>query len=187
MRTVGEMRVALALTMLLVLAASFARAQEDFAKSVYTEIENSIRNEYEGMIGSIMRNSMAQPPKDEDEQATRAQQIEREKARVKLLTYNKAALFAFCAADADRARGPGAPPVRSEQNLFLRTCVELKFDQMRKFANISSYAGLFFPDRIAPCGSARACPSGRRYCRPTTFWRLASHGSTISNATAIAS
>jgi hypothetical protein len=166
------MKPAFASLILLFLAAALARGQEDFAKTVYAEIENSARNEYEAMIGSIMRDAMAHPPKDDEEQAKRAQQIEREKGRLKLLTYNKAALFAFCAADADRARGPGAPPVRSEQNLILRTCVELKFDQMRKFANISSYGGLFFPERLAPCGERARLPEREKVLPPYDFLEI---------------
>ena len=158
--------------LLLALAATPAHAQEDFAKSVYAEIENGIRNEYDAMIGMIMRGFMARPPRDDEERAKRAQQIERETGRAKLLAYNKAALFAYCAADADRARAPGAPPVRSDQNLILRTCVELQFEHMRKFANISSYGGLFFPERLAPCGERARLPEREKVLPPYEFLEL---------------
>jgi hypothetical protein len=169
----GCIRTASALLALLALVATPAHAQEDdFAKSVYEEIGNGVRNEYDGMIGEMRRNSMAHPPQDEEEQAKRDEQIKRETARLKSFAYNKAALFAFCAADADRARGPGAPPVRGEQNLVLRTCVELKFDQMRKFANISSYGALFFPERIAPCGERARLPEREKLLPPYEFLHI---------------
>ena len=158
--------------MLLLTATAPAGAQEDFAKSVYAEIENGVHNEYDAMISAILRNSVVNPPKDDEEKAKREQQIERERGRVKLLTYNKAALFAFCAADAERARSPGAPPVRGEQNLILRTCVELKFEQMRRFANISSYGGLFFPERLAPCGERARLPEREKILPPYDFLEM---------------
>ena len=168
-----RMKAVLAFLAVLALTAIPARAQEeDFAKSVYEEIGNSVRNEYEGMIGAMTRDSMAHAPKDEEERAKRDEQIKRETARLKTFAYNKAALFAFCAADADRARGPGAPPIRGEQNLILRTCVELKFDQMRKFANISSYGALFFPERIAPCGERARLPEREKLLPPYEFLQI---------------
>lgn len=158
--------------LLLLLAALPARAQQEFVKLVYAEIENGVQSEYDAMIGGIMRNSMAHPPKDDEEQARRGRQIEREKERAKLFAYNKAAMFAYCAADAERARAPGAPPVRGEQNLIMRTCVELKFEQMRKFANISSYGGLFFPERIAPCGERARLPERETMLPPYDFLQI---------------
>jgi len=88
------------------------------------------------------------------------------------LSYNKAALFAGCAADAARARLPGAPPIRGDQDPVLRTCLEFKFDQLRKFANISSYAELFFPERIAPCEQSTHLPEVEKALPPYDFLEL---------------
>ena len=160
------------LAILLALAHAPARAQDDFAKEVYAEIGNSVRAEYDAMVGAIERRSMANPPPDEAARIRRADEVEKEKQRVKLLTYNKAVLFVGCAADAARAREPGAPRIRGDQDPVLRACLESKFDQLRKFANISSYAELFFPERIAPCEQSSHLPELETVLPPYDFLEI---------------
>ena len=81
-------------------------------------------------------------------------------------------MFALCAADAERARAPGTPSIRAGQNLMLGTCVEVKFDQLRKFTNLLSYAAMFFPDRIAPCGERSRLPDLEKALPPYDFIEL---------------
>jgi hypothetical protein len=157
---------------LLALAITPAWAQDDFAKEIYAEIGNSVRAEYETMLAAIARDSLTNPPRDEVSRIQRAGELEKEKRRVKLLTYNKAALFAGCAAEAARAREPGMPRLRGDQDPVLRACLEFKFDQLRKFANISSYAELFFPQRIAPCEQNTHLPEVEKALPPYEFLEM---------------
>jgi hypothetical protein len=172
MRMAVEMRVLAACFVVVLTAAPALPQEQDFGRSVYDEIGNSVRTEYEAMMASVMRESFARPPRNEEEQQKRDRQIEDQKARIKMLAYNKAALFASCATEAELARG-NAPPVPGAQNLILRTCVELKFDQMRKFANVSSYGALFFPERIAPCGERSRLPEREKLLPPYDFLEIA--------------
>jgi hypothetical protein len=153
-------------------AASPARAEDDFAKAIYGDIENNVRDEYGAMAAAITRELAANPPQDEAEQAKRAEQLERELERMKLFAYNKAVLFSLCAGDADRARSPGAPPMRADQSLVLRTCVEIRLDQLRKFSNVAAYAATFFPERIEPCGERARLPEREKAMPPYEFLKL---------------
>jgi hypothetical protein len=166
------MKIFGALIILLALAVTPTWAQDDFAKEIYAEIGNSVRAEYETMLAAIARDSLTNPPRDEVSRIQRAGEVEKEKRRVKLLTYNKAALFAGCAAEAARAREPGAPRLRGDQDPVLRACLEFKFDQLRKFANISSYAELFFPQRIAPCEQSTHLPEVEKALPPYEFLEM---------------
>jgi hypothetical protein len=166
------MKIFGALIILLALAVTPTWAQDDFAKEIYAEIGNSVRAEYETMLAAIARDSLTNPPRDEVSRIQRAGEVEKEKRRVKLLTYNKAALFAGCAAEAARAREPGAPRLRGDQDPVLRACLEFKFDQLRKFANISSYAELFFPQRIAPCEQSTHLPEVEKAPPPYEFLEM---------------
>jgi hypothetical protein len=162
-----------ALALLLTLVAMPACAQDDFGRAIFAEIEQSVRAEYEAMLVEITRATLANPAQDEAEQARRTQRIELETERIKTFAYNKAALFAICASESEKARGPRAPRIRSGQNLVLRTCVEYKLEGMRKFSNFSSYASLFFPERIAPCGERSRLPEWEKVLPPYAFLQLA--------------
>jgi hypothetical protein len=166
------MKIILAFAILLTSAVTPARAQDDFAKEVYAEIENSVRAQYQGMVDLIMREAASRPPQNEADRIRRADQVEKEKQRAKLFTYNRAALFASCAGEAARARPPGAPRIRGDQDLVLRTCLEFKFDLLRKFSNLSSYAELFFPERIAPCEASSRRPELEQALPPYDFLEI---------------
>ena len=93
------------------------------------------------------------------------------------------ALFAFCAAEAERDRAPGAARVPAENNLMLTTCVEIKLGAIAKFTQLAAYADFFFPERIESCGEQSRLPSGRRCWRPMPSCRSTSRSCTISPAT----
>lgn len=131
-----------ALLVAVLVAAGPARAQDAILQGTYATIENSIRTEYETMLAAL--------PREAPEEAVG--QIEKNRSLLKMFAYNKAALFASCATEAERERSPSAERVPAAQNLMLRTCVEIKFDQLQKFTQRVAYADLFFPERIASCG-----------------------------------
>ena len=181
--------------LILLAAAAPARAQESFEAEVYTQIEASVRGEYEAMLAQLTRAAMNDPTIDWRDQRKMAERLEADKARVKLWTYNKAAFFAYCGAEAERAAGAEAPRSRSSgsprvpagQNLMLQACVEIKSSQMSKFLNVASYAGVFFPERIAPCGEHSRLPRARAGVAAVPISsRCPSRDFTTSRATSIA-
>jgi hypothetical protein len=94
------------------------------------------------------------------------------KERMKMLTYNRAALFAFCAAEAEKDRAPGAAPIPLANNLVLTTCVEIKFGQLQKFSELAAYADFFFPERIASCGEQSRLPEQEKKLVPYAFLQI---------------
>ena len=139
--------------------AGAAGAQDGVLQGTYATIENSIRAEYEAMLGAL--------PREAPEEAIG--QIEKNRSLLKMFAYNKAALFASCAAEADRERSPRAERVPASQNLMLRTCVEVKFDQLQKFTQRVAYADLFFPERIASCGEQSRLREDEKMLPPYSF------------------
>ena len=89
-----------------------------------------------------------------------------------MLSYNRAALFAFCAAEAEAERVPGTPRVRFENNLLMTTCVEIKVGQLQKFSQLASYADFFFPERIASCGEQSRLPEREKILAPYPFLQI---------------
>ena len=89
-----------------------------------------------------------------------------------MLSYNRAVLFAFCAAEAEKERGPNALPIPLEQNLPLTTCVEIKVGQLQKFSQLAAYADFFFPERIAPCGEQSRLPEQEKMLAPYAFLQI---------------
>ena len=92
---------------------------------------------------------------------------------LKEMFYNKAVLFASCAAEAELHRAPQAPRLPANRNLLLTTCVEQKFAELNKFTNMRSYAGIFFPDRIRKCGEASRLREQEGLFAPYGFLQLA--------------
>jgi hypothetical protein len=148
-----------ALVIAMLLAAGAARAQDAVLQGTYASIANSIRAEYEAMLVAL--------PRDAPEEA--AGQIEKNRSLLKMFAYNKAALFSSCAAEAERDRSPIAERVPAAQNLVLRTCVEIKLDQLQKFTQRVAYADLFFPERIAACGEQSRLREEEKMLPPYSF------------------
>lgn len=148
-----------ALLAAVLLGAGPAGAQDVILQGTYATIENSIRAEYEAMLAAL--------PREAPEEA--AGQIEKNRSLLKMFAYNKAALFASCAAEADRERSPRAERVPAARNLMLRTCVEVKIDQLQKFTQRVAYADLFFPERIASCGEQSRLREEERMLPPYSF------------------
>ncbi len=151
-----------ALLVAMLLAADPAHAQDAILQGTYATIENSIRAEYEGMLAAL--------PREAPEEAVG--QIEKNRSLLKMFAYNKAALFATCAAEAEQDRSPSAARVPAAQNLMLRTCVEIKFDQLQKFTQRVAYADLFFPERIASCGEQSRLREEEKMLPPYGFLLL---------------
>ena len=89
-----------------------------------------------------------------------------------MLTYNRAALFASCGVEAEKERPTGAPSIPLESNLVLTTCVEIKFAQLQKFAELAAYADFFFPERIETCGEQSRLPEQEKKLAPYAFLQI---------------
>jgi hypothetical protein len=152
---------ALALTILLSAAAQ-ARAQDDLVLRMYAASASGVRGEYEALMADMARGMQGQPP----------DKIEKTRELLKVLSYNKAALFAGCAAEAEKDRSPAADRVPSAMNLMLRTCVEIKIGQLNKFSQVVAYAEIFFPERISPCGERSRLREQEQMLRPYDFLLL---------------
>jgi hypothetical protein len=134
---------ALALLVVAFVAAP-ALGQDALTQDIYASVENSIRREYDGLMQAIARGEAGGPKTDPEKMSH----------TLRVMFHNKAVLFASCAAEAERARPPQAPRVPAGANLMLTTCVEEKLAELTRFGNVRSYALIFFPDRIDPCGEA---------------------------------
>jgi hypothetical protein len=135
---------------------------DQFARTIYAGMEESVRREYDSAALTIPRGAANALSPTTDKVRT----------ALKVLYYNKAALFAFCAADAERARGPSAVRVPAENDSVLTSCVETKFAELNDFTNKLSYAGVFFPERIVRCGEASRLPDHERLLPPYDFLHL---------------
>jgi len=138
------------------------RAQEDITQIVYASIENSIRGEFESILAQIMRENVAQLPGG----------IVKATELLKLITYNKASLFAFCAAETEKDQPQRSNRIPSAMNIVLTTCVEIKFSELDKFVKLVDYAGLFFPDRVRRCGEQARLAERERALPPYEFLQL---------------
>jgi hypothetical protein len=136
---------------------------DQFARTIYAGMEESVRREYDAAALTIPRGAVDAPSPTANKVRT----------ALKVLYYNKAALFAFCAADAERARGLGTARVPAENNIVLTSCVETKFAELNDFTNKLNYAGVFFPERIVRCGEASRLPDHERLLPPYGFLELA--------------
>jgi hypothetical protein len=133
---------ALALVLPLLLTAAPGAAQDEGVRAIYESMAPRIQQEYEGLLAAVARGATGGP----NANALKTREM------LKVLYYNKAVLFAFCAAEAEKVRSPRADRVPAQNNLMLTTCVEEKFGELNKFSNLLGYTGVFFPDRIASCG-----------------------------------
>jgi hypothetical protein len=145
------------------LATGSARAQDDAVRAVYASMAQSVQQEYEGLLASVARGATGGP----NANAPKVREM------LKMLYYNKAALFAVCAAEAERIRSPRAERVPAQENIMLTTCVEEKFGELNTFTNTLSYAGVFFPDRIESCGEKARLHEREKALPPYDFLHLA--------------
>jgi len=148
--------------MLLILFASagLARAQDDTAlRAAYAAAQDGVRAQYEALLAEMAR-APGPPPEG---------WTEKTKALVKMLSYNQAATFAFCTAEAEHNHSPSAPRVPSSENLVLRTCMEIKMAQLNKFSERIGYVELFFPARIDRCGEASRLRNQEKVLKPYDF------------------
>jgi hypothetical protein len=154
-----------ALMFLLVLAAaSQARAQNDAVQRVYGAMEPRIRAEYELRLAEVARQVLGS--------GAPAGKIELFQKRLKMLAYNRAVLVAYCIAETERSRPPNARTLPMEQNLVLTTCVDDKVGQLQRFSQLAAYADFFFPDRIESCGGQSRSPEHEQVLRPYGFLLL---------------
>jgi hypothetical protein len=158
------------LTLFLTLLAGFgqARAQDraeadDLVRGIYAGMEDNVRREYAALLAAVERGETGGPGAN----------YEKTREMIKTIYYNKAALFAFCAADAEQAHSAGAERVPAERNLALTTCVEVKFAALNKFANAIGYANIFFPGRIDVCGERARLAAQEKVLPPYGFLQLA--------------
>jgi hypothetical protein len=159
------MRRLAALVFLLLAAAAPVRADDaaDTLRGFYVSIEEGVHREYGGLIDAIERGETGGPSAGS----------ETTRAMLKMLYYNKAVLFASCAAEAEQSHASAAARVPAENNLELTTCVEVRFGELNKFSNLVGYAGMFFPERIERCGEASRLRNKEKALAPYAFLELA--------------
>ena len=159
------MRLTALLALVAVAGLAFGQdvpGQDALPQKIYASMEDSVRHEYDGLMQAIARGEGGPRASSEAMQQM-----------LKVMFHNKAALFASCAAEAERVRSPQAPRVPAGQNLMLTTCVEEKFAELNKFSNVRSYALTFFPDRIERCGEASRLRDREPLFPPYGFLQLA--------------
>jgi hypothetical protein len=144
-------------------ASAQTNDQDEAVRAVYASIANDIRREYDAVLGVVSR-------KEADSSTGR---FEKMREVVRMMYYNKAALFSNCAAEAEQYRAPGVPRVPASQNLVLSTCLEEKLGELNKFSNMLGYATTFFPDRIEQCGEASRLRDWEKLLPPYEFLQLA--------------
>jgi len=131
--------------------------RDELAKTIYEKMEDSAGKEYGEAVSNLLRHGVPNAIGP----------------TLKLLFYNKAALFAFCAADAEQAHTPGTARIPARQNIVLTTCVEQRFKELDAFNNKLSYARVFFPERVARCGETSRLYDRERLLPPYQFLQLA--------------
>ncbi|MEA2982491.1 MAG: hypothetical protein QOF91_1721 [Alphaproteobacteria bacterium] len=150
----------------LLAAAGQARAQEDvLLQRFYASVAERTQAEYEFNMAGITRQLLRS--------GAPVSKLAPIRERMKMLSYNRAVIFAVCAADAEKDRPPGAEPIPFENNLLLTTCVEVKVGQLQKFSQLAAYADFFFPDRIASCGEQARLPEQEKKLQPFAFLEIA--------------
>jgi hypothetical protein len=169
MRMVREMTRCLAQMLMFLILLSIAgpvRAQDDdVARRAYAAVEDRTHAEYEYNMAGITRQML--------KMGASFDKITPIRERMKMMSYNRATIFAFCAADAEKERGPYAPPIPIAQNLPLNTCLEIKLGELQKFYQRSAYADFFFPERITSCGEQSRMPEREQMLPPYSFLQIA--------------
>jgi hypothetical protein len=144
--------------------AGQACAQDAALQRAYAAVAERTHAEYEFNMAGITRQMLRS--------GAPVSKIAPIRDRMKMLSYNRAVLFAQCAAEAERVRLPGAEPVPLGNNLMLTTCVDIKIGQLQKFSQLAAYADFFFPERIAPCGEESRQPEQEKMLAPYAFLQI---------------
>lgn len=162
-----EMARRLAWTLLasiLLVAAGEACAQDDVLRRVYAAVEERTQAEFEYKMAGITRQLLGA--------GAPVAKIAPIKERMKMLSYNRAVLFASCAAEAEKDRPLNAARIPWENNLVMTTCVEIKVGHLQKFSQLAAYADLFFPERIESCGEHSRLPEQEKTLAPYAFLQI---------------
>jgi hypothetical protein len=162
------------LTLLLLAAATMLGAQmraqerhqeqtyEDPVRAAYTSVEKSIRVEFDNAMAGLARDAAVRP----------AREIESARDILKFISYNKAAIFAYCFAETRRDHPPKNSRSRSESNIFLTTCVEGGFADLRRYTSVRAYVLTFFPERVPLCEQQSRLQSREAVLAPYEFLGL---------------
>jgi hypothetical protein len=159
------------LILMVVAAAGPARGQDAATQEFYAKVERRIHAEYRMELAQIAQVEIW-PSLSAEDAAKKQERIARAVHTLKIFAYNKATQMADCAAEAASVHSPMSPPVPTGQNLMLQTCIEAKLELLRKFANTSSYAARFFPERIEPCEKRARLPDREQSLPPYAFLQL---------------
>jgi hypothetical protein len=146
--------------LLIILLASVgqARAQSDAMHRAYAAVEQRTLAEYEFNMAGITRQMLSS--------GASPGRLAPIRERMKMLSYNRAVLFAQCAAEAEKDRMPSAEPIPPERNLMLTTCVEIKLGELQKYSQLAAYADFFFPERIETCAEQSRLPELEKVLAP---------------------
>jgi hypothetical protein len=161
-RKLARALLALQLMAIAVPACAQDGTADEVVQRIYAGIENNVRADYEALRARLSATAMRL-----------ALPAAKEREELKMLSYNKAALFASCVMESQLERSPVARRVPSAENLVLRTCTEIKFAEMEKFSSRLAYAEVFFPDRIPRCDKAARLPALEKLLPPFDFLELA--------------
>jgi len=133
-------------------------------RRVYAAVEERTQAEFEFKMAGITRQLLSS--------GAPVAKIAPIKERMKMLSYNRAALFASCAAEAEKDRPLNAERIPLENNLVMTTCVEIQAGHLQKFSQLAAYADFFFPDRIASCGEQSRLPEQEKTLAPYAFLQI---------------
>src|SRR2546423_14523346 len=158
--------------LLLLAAASQARAQDDAVQRVYAAMEPRIRAEYEFHLAGVARQVLGS--------GAPASKIELFQKRLKVLAYNRAVLVAYCIADAGR---PTRPLSQWNKISCSRPAWTIRSGSCRSFLSSQPMPISSFPSELNLAGSNRAHRSASRCCGRTVSCRWMSPGCTTSRAT----
>ncbi|MBM3531322.1 MAG: hypothetical protein FJX62_24880 [Alphaproteobacteria bacterium] len=137
-------------------------ALDDEVRKAYASVEPSIRVEFHNAMAGLARDAAVRPPAD----------IESATNILKFISYNKAAIFAYCFAETRRDHPPKNPRGRSEANIFLTTCVDGQFAELRRYTGVRPYVMTFFPERVMACEQQARLQSREALLRPYDFLAL---------------
>lgn len=143
-------------------AAAQDIANEEALRRAYASVENSIRGEFEVAMEGLARDAAVRS----------ASEIENARDILKFISYNKAAIFAYCVVSTQREAASVSSRQRSASNVILTTCVENQFGELRRFTGLRAYVGTFFPERVLACERRARLPEREQVLRPYAFLNL---------------
>jgi len=152
------------LVSILLAVAGEAGAQDDVLRRAYAAMEERTQAEFEYKMAGITSQLLGA--------GAPVAKIAPIRERMKMLSYNRAVLFASCAAEAEKDRPLNAPRIPWENNLVMTTCVEIKVGHLQKFSQLAAYADFFFPERIESCGENSRLPEQENMPAPYAFLQI---------------